>query len=162
MLKRTGLLATFIALATALFPSTAAAMPPTRVQMPVNEVQDLPSGSLCPFDLTFTGMGTITLTIYYDNAGNPTSQTVHGALTHTIFRVGGTTTLTSNGPAPVHINLAAGQMIDTGREFGFKVPGDGIVLGQAGRLVSTLDGSELSFAGNSVTDVAALCAALGP
>ena len=58
--------------------------------------------------------------------------------------------------------IAAGQMIDTGREFGFKVPGDGIVLGQAGRLVSTLDGSEISFAGNSVTDASALCAALGP
>jgi hypothetical protein len=162
MLKRTGPLAALIALLTALFPSNAAAMPPTRVQMPVSTVQDLPPGSLCPFDLTFTGTGTITLTTYYDNAGNPTSQTVHGALTHTISRVGGTTTLTSNGPAPVHVDLVAGQMIETGMEFAFHVPGDGIVLGQAGRLVSTLDGTVLSFTGNSVTDVSALCAALAP
>ena len=162
MLNRVGPLVAFIALSTASFPATAAAMPPTRVQMPVSTVTDLPPGSLCPFDLTFTGTGTITVSTFYDNAGNPTSQTVHGALTHTIFRVGGTTTLTSNGPAPVHIDLAAGQMIDTGREFAFKVPGDGIVLGQAGRLVSTLDGSEISFAGNSVTDGSALCTALGP
>jgi hypothetical protein len=160
MLNRAGPLAALIALSTAAFPSTAAAMPPTRVQMPGNSVTDLPPGSLCPFDLTFTGTGTITLTTFYDNAGNPTSQTVHGALRHTIFSVWHT--LTSNGPAPVHINLAAGQTIDTGREFAFKVPGDGIVLGQAGRLVSTLDGSEISFAGSSVTDVFALCAALGP
>jgi hypothetical protein len=162
MLNRAGPLAALIALSTALFPSTAAAMPPTRVPLPVDTVADLPPGSLCPFDLKFTGTGTITVTTYYDNAGNPTSQTVHGALTHTIFRVGGSTKLSSNGPAPEHIDLVAGRVIETGLEFAFHVPGGGIVLGMAGRSVSTLDGTEISFAGNSVTDVAALCAALGP
>jgi hypothetical protein len=162
MLNRSGPLAAVIALSTTLIPSTAAAMPPSRVQMPVDTVADLPPGSLCPFDLKFTGTGTITVTTYYDNAGRPTSQTVHGALTHTIFRPGGTTTLTSNGPAPEHIDLVAGQVIETGLEFAFHVPGDGTVLGMAGRAVSTLDGTELSFAGLSVTDVSALCAALGP
>jgi hypothetical protein len=156
----TGLLAAFIALATALFPSRAAAVPPTRVQMPVNDVQALPSGSLCPYDVTFTGTGTITLTTYYDNTGAPTSQTVHGALMHTIFSAWHT--VTSNGPAPVHIDLATGQMVDTGKEYAFHVPGDGIVLGSAGRLVLAADGSVLSFAGNSVTNTSTLCAALGP
>lgn len=130
MSKRTGLLTAMIALATTLFPSAAAGMPPTRVQMPVNYVQDLPSGSLCPFDLTFTGTGTITVTTYYDNAGNPRSQTVHGALTHTIFSAWHT--LTSSGPAPVHINLGAGQMIDTGREFALRSPGTGLSWAKLG------------------------------
>jgi YD repeat-containing protein len=160
MLKRTGLLAAFMALATVSFPSAASAVPPTRVQVPVNDVQDLPSGSLCAFDLTFTDTGTITLTTYYDNAGNPTSQTVHGALTHTIFSAWHT--LSSNGPAPVHMDLATGEMVDTGKEFAFHVPGDGIVFGTAGRLVFAADGSVLSFPGNMVTDTSTLCAALGP
>jgi YD repeat-containing protein len=158
--KRIGLAAVFIAFATVSFPSTAAAVPPTRVQVAVNDIQDLPSGSLCPFHLTFTGTGTITLTTYYDQAGNPTSQTVHGALTHTIFSAWHT--LASNGPAAVHMDLATGEMVDTGKEFAFHVPGDGIVLGTAGRLVFAADGSVLSFAGNMVTDTSTLCAALGP
>jgi len=53
-------------------------------------------------------------------------------------------------------------MIDTGKEFAFHVPGDGIVFGQAGRLVLAADGSELSFAGHSVVNTSELCAALSP
>jgi hypothetical protein len=158
MLKRIGLLAGLVALATVWFPSAASAVPPTRVQMPVDDVEDLPT--LCPFDLTFTGTGTITLTTYYDNAGNPISQTVHGALTHTISSAWHT--LNSNGPAPVQMDLATGETVLTGKEFAFHVPGDGIVLGMAGRLVLAADNTLLSFAGNMVTDTSTLCAALGP
>lgn len=120
MLKRAGLLAAFIVLAAVSFPCAAAALSPTRVQMPVEEVQLLPGGSLCPFDVTFTGTGTITVTTYYDKAGNPISQTVHGALMHTIFSAWHT--LTSKGPAPVHTDLATGQTVLTGKEFAFHVP----------------------------------------
>ena len=147
--------------AAALFPLTATAAAPTVEFVPVNEVQVL-SGpdSPCPFDITFTSTGTVTLTTYYDNSGMPVRQSVHGALTHTIFSAWHT--LVSNGPAPVHIDLASGQMVDTGMEYAFHVPGDGIVLGQSGRLVSAADGSELSFVGHSALDPASLCAALGP
>lgn len=62
----------------------------------------------------------------------------------------------------MHVDLSASQMIDTGKEFAFHLPGDGIVLGQAGRLVLAADGSELSFAGHSVTNASALCATLSP
>jgi hypothetical protein len=127
----------------------------------VNDVQVLSgSDSPCPFDITFTGTGTIKLTTYYDNSGTPVRQSVHGALTHTIFSAWHT--LVSNGPAPVHVDLASGQMVDTGKEFAFHVPGDGIVLGQSGRLTLAADGSELSFVGHWVLDAAALCAALAP
>ena len=145
----------------ALFPPAAAAQPPTVALVPVNDVQVL-SGpdSPCPFDITFTGTGTIMLTTYYDNSGAAVRQSVHGALTHTIFSVWHT--LVSNGPAPVHIDLANGQMVDTGKEFAFHVPGDGIVFRQDGRLTLAADGSQLSFAGNSVVDTAALCGDLAP
>jgi hypothetical protein len=50
----------------------------------------------------------------------------------------------------VHIDLASGQMIDTGMEFSFHLPGQGIVLGQAGRLTLAADFSNLAFVGMSV------------
>jgi hypothetical protein len=160
MTNSTRLLATLTACTIAIaFPLTAAAQPPTSVQVLVNDAQVLSGAdSLCPFDITFTGTGTITLTTYYDRSGTPTRQSVHGALVHTISSAW--QTLVSNGPAPVHLDLTAGQMVDTGNEFAFHVPGDGIVLGQAGRLVLAADGSELSFNGTSVINNEALCAAL--
>src|SRR5437762_1704325 len=89
----------------ALFPVSAGAQPPTAEQVQVNDVQVLAgSDSPCPFDISFTGTGTITLTTYYDNTGTPIRQSVHGALSHTIFSAWHT--LVSNGPAPVHIELA--------------------------------------------------------
>jgi len=145
----------------ALFPLTATAQPPTTVLLAVNDVQVFAGAdSPCPFDVTFTGTGTIRLTTDYDNSGAPIRKTVHGALTHTIFSAW--RTLVSNGPAPVHIDLSTGQMVDTGKEFAFHVPGDAIVFGQSGRLTLAADGSELSFAGHSVLDTGGLCAALSP
>lgn len=87
-------------------------------------------------------------------------QSIGGALTHTISSAWHS--LSSNGPAPVHIALTTGHMVDTGKEFAFHVPGDGIVLGQDGRLTLAADGSQLSFAGNSVLNATALCVALAP
>jgi hypothetical protein len=147
--------------AAAAFPLTAGATQPTSVQLAVNDVEVFArADSPCPFDVTFTGTGTVTTTTFYDNAGTPLRQSVHGALAHTISSA--FHTLVSNGPAPVHIDLATGQMVDTGKEFAFHVPGDGIVFGQAGRLVLAADGSQLSFNGSSVVDVETLCAALAP
>jgi len=145
----------------AFFPLTASAQQPAVEFVPVNDVQVFAGiDSPCPFDITFTGTGTVRLTTYYDATGLPIRQSVQGSLAHTIFSAWHT--LASNGPAPVHIDLAGGQMIDTGKEFAFHVPGDGIVFGQSGRLVLAADGSQLSFAGNTVVDTAALCAALAP
>jgi hypothetical protein len=136
----------------------AGAQPPTVESLPTNDVQVL--SGICPFDITFTGTGTIELTTFYDNNGVAIRQSVHGALTHTIFSPWHT--LVSNGPAPVHIDLTGGQMVETGKEFAFHVPGDGIVLGQSGRFTSAADGTPISFVGHAVLDAAALCAALAP
>src|SRR3954447_4097765 len=145
----------------AFFPLTASALQPTVDVVPVNDVQVFAGAdSPCPFDITFTGVGTIRLTTYYDASGLPIRQSVHGSLTHTIFSAWHM--LVSNGPAPVHIDVAGGQMVDTGKEFAFHVPGGGVVFGQAGRLVLAADGSQLSFAGHTVVDTTALCSALAP
>src|SRR4051794_28335817 len=145
----------------AFLPLTASAQQPAVEFVPVNDVQVFAGGdSPCPFDITFTGTGTIRLTTYYDASGLPIRQSVHGSLCHSILSAW--LALVSNGPAPVHIDPARGQMIDTGKELPFHVPGDGIVFGQSGRLVLAADGSQLSFAGNTVVDTAALCSALAP
>jgi hypothetical protein len=142
-------------------PLTAAAQPPTVELVQANDVQVFAGAdSPCPFDITFTGTGTIKRTTYYDNSGTPIRQSIHGALTHTLYSAWHT--LVSNGPAPVHLDLTSGEMVDTGKEFAFHVPGDGIVFGQSGRLTLAGDGSPLSFVGHSVVDTAALCAALAP
>ena len=147
--------------AATFLPATAAAQQPTVEMVPVDTVQVLSGAdSPCPFDITFTGTGTITRTTYYDNNGKPIRQSIHGALTHTLFSAWHT--LVSNGPAPVHIDLAGGQMIDTGMEFAFHLHGDGIVLAQAGRLTLAADGSQLDFVGMSVLNTETLCAALAP
>jgi hypothetical protein len=145
----------------AFFPLTASAQQPTVALVPVNDAQVFAGADCpCPFDITFTGVGTIKLTTYYDPNCLPIRQSVHSSLTHTIFNAWHM--LVSKGPAPVHIDLAGGQMVDTGKEFAFHVPGDGVVFGQPGRLVFAADGSQLSFAGNTVVDTAALCSALAP
>jgi hypothetical protein len=151
----------FVVVAAAVLAAAASAQAPTVELMPVNDVTVFSgSDSPCPFDIVFTGTGTVKVTTFYDDSGTPVRQTVHGALTHTIGSAWHT--LVSNGPAPVHVDLATGNMVVTGKEFAFRVPGDGIVFGQDGRLTLAADGTGRAFNGRSVLDIAALCAALAP
>ena len=46
-----------------------------------------------------------------------------------------------------HVDLTTGNMVVTGKEFAFHVPGDGIVFGQDGRLTSAADGRSSRSAG---------------
>jgi hypothetical protein len=120
LINRLFAVAAVIAVAVA-FPLTAGATQPASVQVPTNDVEVfVGADSPCPFDITFTGTGTVTMTTFYDNAGTPVRQSIHGALMHTISSA--FHTLVSNGPAPVHVDLATGQMVITGKEFAFHVP----------------------------------------
>jgi hypothetical protein len=151
----------FMVVAAAVLAAAASAQAPTLELVPVNDVTVFSGAdSPCPFDVVFTGTGTVKLTTFYDESGAPVRQTVHGALTHTIGSAWHT--LVSNGPAPVHVDLATGNMVVTGKEYAFHVPGDGVVFGTDGRLTFAADGSELAFSGRSVVNVTELCAALAP
>jgi hypothetical protein len=88
----------------------------------------------CGFDLVFTGLGDVTVTTFSDG-----SQTAQGILQHTISGPGGT--LTSIGPASVHIDLNTGVATDTGMQFSFHVPGHGVVFAQAGNFSFLPDGT---------------------
>jgi hypothetical protein len=113
-----------VAAAAAFAPATASAQQPTVRLVPVDEVQVLAGAdSFCPFDVVFTGTGTIAVTTFYDGDGNPVRQTVHGALTHTISSAWHT--LVSDGPAPVHVDLSTGQTVDTASSTPFTFPATG-------------------------------------
>src|SRR3954463_6667625 len=119
--------------ATALFilaaaPSAARARAPSVETMTVDYAQVLSGAdSPCPFPVTFTGAGSVTVTTFTDERGTPIRQAIHGALTHTLFSQWHT--LVSSGPAPVHADLVGASMIVTGNEYGFRVRGAGVVLG---------------------------------
>ena len=163
-MKRTALVLAMLAAAGLGFPrpGTAFAATPTVETVSVNTFDLVPAGSLCSFDLTFTGTGTVTVTTYYDNNGVPIRQSIHGALFHTLS--GPTGSLTSNGPAPVHIDLTTGTATDTGNEYHFQLVGQGVVLAGTGRLVFDSSGNPILQTGYTVDPdrIAALCAALGP
>ena len=162
-MKRTAL--ALIVLATAglltLRPNVAHAAQPAVETIPVQTSDVIPAGSLCDFDVTFTGTGTVTMTTYYDNNGTPVRQSVHGALVHTLS--GPVGSLTSNGPAPVHIDLSTGTSTDTGNEYHFNLSGHGVVLAGTGRLVFDSDGNPTLQTGYTVNPdrISALCAVLG-
>lgn len=144
-----------------LYPRVAHAAPPTVESMPVNTSDPIPAGSLCDFDLTFTGTGTVTVTTFYDSNGTPIRKSVHGALIHTLSGPGGT--LSTNGPAPVHMDLTTGVATDTGNEYHFNLAGSGVVLAGTGRLGIDSNENVVEQTGYTVAPdrIAALCAALG-
>jgi len=158
-MKRTLLIA-LVAIAAGALATGAAARTPTTVTEPTDYSQTF-SGpdSPCGFDVTFTGSGTVTVTTYYDSSGQPVRASAHGSLTHTVSSQWHT--LSSNGPAPVHLDLATGLYTDTGKEFAFHVPGAGVVWTQNGRFVFG-DIGVISYSGLNTLDTDALCAALAP
>src|SRR5947208_14191725 len=109
-------IAILTAIGALLLANTASATTPTTAQMPADSSQSFSGAdSPCGFDITFTAAGTVTVTTYYDNAGVPVRQSIHGSLDHTVTSAWHS--LSSKGPAPVHIDLTAGLPIDTGQEF---------------------------------------------
>jgi hypothetical protein len=158
-MKRT-LLVALVAVAAAVLAAAASADAPTTVTMPTDYSETF-SGpdSPCPFDVTFTGSGTVTLTTYYDNSGQPVRESIHGSLTHTVSSPWHS--LSSNGPAPVHMDLTTGVAVDTGKEFAFHIPGAGVVWAQNGRFVFG-DIGQIAYSGLNTLDTEALCAALAP
>ena len=146
--------------ATLLLATAASATPPTTEEMSADYSQTFTGAdSPCGFDINFSGAGTVTVTTYYDRTGTPIRESIHGSLAHTVSSAW--QTLSSKGPAPVHIDLIAGVAVDTGKEFAFHIPGSGVVWAQNGRFVFG-DVSLISYTGLNTLDTNALCAALAP
>ncbi len=151
-------IAVLAAVASLVLASAASASPPTTAEMPGDYSQTFTGAdSPCGFDITFSAAGTVTVTTYYDNTGLPIRESIHGSLSHTVSSAWHT--LSSKGPAPVHIDLTAGLAVDTGKEFAFHIPGSGVVWAQNGRFVFGEIGL-ISYSGLNTLDTTALCTAL--
>ena len=151
-------IAAIAAIASLHLANVASAAPPTTEEMPADYSQTFTGAdSPCGFDITFSAAGTVVVTTYYDNTGTPTRESIHGSLAHTVSSAWHT--LSSNGPAPVHIDLTAGVATDTGKEFAFHIPGSGVVWAQNGRFVFGEIGL-ISYSGLNSLDTTALCGAL--
>ena len=151
-------IAVIAATASLLLANVASATPPTSEETPADYSQSFTGAdSPCGFDITFSAAGTVTVTTYYDNTGTPIREGIHGSLTHAVSSAWHT--LSSKGPAPVHIDLTTGVAIDTGNEFAFHIPGSGVVWAQNGRFVFGEIGL-ISDTGLNSLDTNALCGAL--
>jgi len=129
------LLRSLVVLAALALPAGALADKPVVTTEHVDYAQLIPGDqNPCGFDLVFTGLGDVTVTTFSDGR-----QFTQGILQHTISGPGGT--LSSIGPASVHIDLNTGVATDTGMEFSFHVPGHGVVLASARNFSFLPDGT---------------------
>lgn len=148
------LLATLVFLLAPAIPAAALADPPVVTTEHVDYAITIPADqNPCGFDLVFTGLGDVTATTF-----SAWRQTIHGSLTHTISSPW--RTLTSRGPASVHIDLATGISTDTGMQFSFQVPGHGVVFAQAGTFTFLPDGTVIEHGLDRFS--LELCQALAP
>jgi hypothetical protein len=129
------LLGSLVVLAALALPAGALADRPVVMTEHVDYTVVIPGDqNPCGFDLVFTGLGDVSITTFSDGR-----QLDQGILQHTISGPGGT--LSSIGPASVHVDLNTGVMTDTGMEFSFHVPGHGVVFAQAGNFSFLPDGT---------------------
>ena len=88
-----------------------------------------------------------TVTTFFDQAGNPVRAQVHvhydGTFTNSV------TGLTLRDPArlPITVDLQDGSVAETGLFYGITVPGEGIAVLDAGRIVFDADGNVLFVGG---------------
>jgi hypothetical protein len=131
MRKTVPLLVGVAAIALAMTASARAAEPTTFV-FPINNTW---TDDLCGFPITHVETGTGRLTIFFDQDGNPTKaiSTDMGRVTITASANG--KTLVSNEPFAVIFDFEANTVAQVGLIAAFHVPGEGVILLAAGRLV---------------------------
>ena len=146
--------------ATALAAAPAAATPPTVVVEPFHEVEVVPAGAACAFDVTIEHDGTIVTTTFYDRDGTAVRRLIRWGEHFTETYSANGRSLTTISISPVHVDLATGQSTATGNERHVIVPGVGVVYATAGHYVVTGTGEVLAFSGLDVPPGDELCAAL--
>ena len=147
--------------AVALPAAPAGAAPPTVEVEPFHEVEVIPAGAACDFEITLEHDGTFVTTTYHDRDGSPIRQLVRFGehFTETYSANGRSLTTISIGPA--HVDLATGETVATGILRNVTVPGAGVVYATAGRyVIVSATGEVLDFSGLDVPPGEEICAAL--
>ena len=141
-------------------PATAAAVEPTRetVQVTTRITNTCPNGVdviVGVFDVTRE------ITTFYDSDGRPVRQLA-------VVKIEGTTTNLSTGESVpnfglrvFHRDLLTGELFTTGSNVVIQLPGGGVAIIGAGRLVFDAQGRLIGHTGpDTEREVAELCAAL--
>ena len=133
-----------------VFAAPALAVPPTT-EVTVVEVGDFTSvdTELCGFPITFDESGSFKVKTFYDREGNP----VRTILTNFNQRYNATATangktLATNYPLTIHTSFEDGEedlRVEVGLRNAYRVPGAGVVLLDAGRVIIDLATDEVLF-----------------
>ena len=161
--RRCALFLAIACVAVALPAASAGAVPPTVEIEPFHEVDVIPAGAACDFEITLEHDGTFVWTTYYDRDGSPIRQLLRFGehFTETYSANGRSLTTISVGPA--HIDLVSGETAATGVQRNVTVPGAGVVYATAGRyVIVTATGEVLEFSGLDVPAGEEICEALSP
>jgi hypothetical protein len=126
---------------------------------------------LCGFPITHVENGTGKVTIFFDEQGNPAKAISTDMSRFTITASANGKTLVSNEPTVLILDFRANTLAQLGLIAAFHVPGKGVILLAAGRLVVvptgapptptdviTIDGPHQPIEG----DVAAYCSYFAP
>ena len=135
-----------LAVTIALVPTALAAAPTSEVV--VVEDFEYVDEELCAFPVTFVDRGTFKLTTFYDRASNPVKAVATNyRMRYTVSAAANGRTLTTNAPAVVIESFEHGTELVLGLHKAYHVPGTGVVLLDAGRVLIDLQTGEALFDG---------------
>ena len=149
--------------AAALPVASAAATPPTTVVEPFDEVEVVPAGAVCAFEVLVHHEGTQITTTFYDSDGTPIRRLIRWGEHFTETYSANGKSLTTISIAVAHVDLTTGHAAATGTQRHVTAPGFGLIYARSGRDVIVLGtGEVLSFSGVDVPPGSEICAALSP
>jgi hypothetical protein len=162
MISATRRCALAVACALAALPAApAAATPPTVEVEPFHEVEVIPAGAACDFEIILEHDGTFVTTTFYDRDGSPIRQLLRFGEHFTETYSANGRSLTTISIAPAHVDLATGETTATGNLRLITVPGAGVLYATAGHyVIVSATGEVLDFSGLDVPPGEEICAAL--
>ena len=164
MLRMKWFAAALVAVAAAVVPGTASAVPPTRADFIISGSFTIPGGALCSFPIALDGTATGTSTTFYDQNGLMSMRLSQGS-EQDMFGANGKTLQGDPYPFTFHHDFVDGvQVSDYGTAVAERVslPGGGEYI-VAGRVnVLTVPPAPILFvdSGNPGNNLGAFCAAL--
>jgi CBS domain-containing protein len=101
--------------------------------------------STCGFDVQVAGTLNATEKLFFDNDGNPIRVDVHVQYTGTVTNLESGLTLRDPGAFKFTVDFVNNTVTETGMHFAITVPGEGVVVLDAGRLVGDVSSGDLEL-----------------
>jgi hypothetical protein len=129
-----------------LLPAAASAAQPSIDQFRA-ETYDVPLADCGTFLLTEDIVEDVTVTTFFDSAGNPIRVQAHLRTSGLITNSATGATFVDRAGLNVHVDLRSGEVAQIGKGYNITVPGRGGVVRGVGRLVFNADGEVVFEAG---------------